>query len=240
LGGIASLDLCLGAALDPLDKDRAVTDDRRHRLVSAATRWSAASLVWATVVGATSLVAGLASSSVALVGFGANSMLDGSASAVLVWRFRHERMKTAEVNAVERRAAHVVGVAMIGVALYVGLSAISALAGHSEPEQSLVGIILTGASVCVFPVLARAKLRLAPPLGSRALRGDGVLSLAGAVLAAATLTDLILNAAFDWWWADAGVALSISTMLLIEGLRTFRFRGEEPLQAGASGPSEPA
>lgn len=201
--------------------------DEWHDLLLAATRWSALSLVWASLVGVAALVAGLAASSVALVGFGANSILDGSASAVLVWRFRHERLSTAEVNAVERRAATVVGSAMIAIGLYLGVSAISALAGHSEPDRSLVGTILTAASVCVFPVLARAKLHLAVPLGSAALRGDGVLSLAGAVLAAATLISLVLDAAFGWWWADAAAALLISAMLLTEGARTIRFRGEQ-------------
>ena len=204
-----------------------MTPEERHRLLSAAMHWSALSLAWAALVGATSLVAGLAVSSVALIGFGANSIIDGSASAVLVWRFRHERLSTAEVDAVERRAALVVGTAMSGVALYLIISAISALATHSVPDRSVVGIVLTAASVCMFPVLARAKLRLAAALQSRALRGDGVLSLAGAVLAAATLTSLVLDAAFDWWWADAVAALLISAMLLAEGMRTIRFRGEQ-------------
>ena len=196
-------------------------------MLLAATRWSAFSLAWASLVGVSSLLAGFAVSSVALVGFGANSILDGSASAVLVWRFRHERLSTAEVNAVERRAAMVVGTAMFGIGLYLVVSAISALSGHSEPERTLVGTLLTAASVCVFPVLARAKLRLAPLVQSNALRGDGVLSLAGAVLAAATLTSLVLDAAFGWWWADAVAALLISAMLIAEGSRTIRFRGEQ-------------
>ena len=204
-----------------------MTKDVRHGLLAAATRWSVLSLVWASLVGATALGAGLTVSSVALVGFGANSILDGSASAVLVWRFRHERLSTAEVDAVERRAALVVGTAMSGVALYLIVSAIDALATHSVPDRSLIGIVLTGASVCAIPVLARAKLRLAAPLQSRALRGDGVLSLAGAILAAATLTSLVLDAAFGWWWADAVGALLISAILLAEGMRTIRFRGEQ-------------
>jgi divalent metal cation (Fe/Co/Zn/Cd) transporter len=205
-----------------------MAQDEWHRLLSDATRWSAISMVWAGVVGAISLVAGLSVSSVALIGFGANSFLDGSASAVLVWRFRHEHLGTADATSVERRAVLAVGAAMVGVGLYLGVSAVSALATHSEPETSAVGIVLTGASVLVFPVLARAKLRLAAPLGSTALRGDGVLSLAGAVLAAATLTSLVLDAAFDWWWADAAAALLISAILLAEGSRTIGFRSEGP------------
>jgi divalent metal cation (Fe/Co/Zn/Cd) transporter len=83
-----------------------------------------------------------------------------------------------------------------------------------------VGIILTAASILVLPVLARGKLRLAAPLQSPGLRGDGVLSLAGAVLAAATLLSLALDAALDWWWADALAAVLIAAMLLTEGRRT--------------------
>jgi divalent metal cation (Fe/Co/Zn/Cd) transporter len=208
--------------------------DRWHDLLLAATRWSAISLAWASLVGVAALIAGFAASSVALVGFGANSILDGSASAVLVWRFRHERLSTAEVNAVERRAAQVVGAAMIAIGLYLSVSAIAALSGHSEPERTALGTVLTAASVCVFPVLARAKLRLAASLGSRALRGDGVLSLAGAVLAAATLAGLVLDSALGWWWADAAAALLIAAMLLAEGARTVRFRGETTERAGAA------
>lgn len=192
----------------------------RKDLLAAAMRWSVLSLVWAGVVGVASVIAGLAASSVALVGFGANSVLDGSASAVLVHRFRHEHLGRGEADAIERLAGFVVGAAMIAVALYLGVSSVSALATHSEPDRSGLGTALAAASVLVFPVLARAKLRLAAALGSTALRGDGVLSLAGAVLAGATLISLLLEATFDWWWADAVAALLIGAILLAEGSRT--------------------
>jgi divalent metal cation (Fe/Co/Zn/Cd) transporter len=197
----------------------------RRLLLSAAIYWSAISLGWATLVGLTSVIAGLAASSVALVGFGANSILDGSASAVLVVRFRHEHLGRGDADPVERRAGYAVGAAMIGVALYLTVSAIAALASHSEPETSAIGIAITTASVLVFPVLARAKLQLAGPLGSTALRGDGVLSLAGAILAGATLASLALDSAFGWWWADAVAALLIAAILLGEGTRTIRSAG---------------
>jgi divalent metal cation (Fe/Co/Zn/Cd) transporter len=196
-----------------------MTPGDRKGLLAAATLWSLLSLVWAGLVGAAAVTAGIAASSVALVGFGANSLLDGSASAILVWRFRHEHLG-GDADAVERRAGYVVGAAMAAVALYLTISAVSSLAGHSEPDRSGLGIALVAASVLVFPVLARAKLRLAAPLRSTALRGDGVLSLAGAILAAATLASLVLEAAFDWWWADAAAALLIASMLVVEGSRT--------------------
>jgi divalent metal cation (Fe/Co/Zn/Cd) transporter len=195
-----------------------VTPDRHH-LTSAAIVWCALSVAWAALAGTSSFVAGLAASSLALVAFGANSMLDGTASAVLVWRFGRER-SGGNVDAVERRAALAVGVVMSAVALYITGRAVSALVDHSGPEASSVGIVLSAASALVLPVLARAKLRLAAPLRSAGLRGDGVLSLAGAGLAATTLLSLVLDAALDWWWADSVAALLISGMLVVEGART--------------------
>ena len=102
----------------------------------------------------------------------------------------------------------------------MSISAIAALANHSTPDHPTVGLVLTAAFLVVLPVLARAKLRLAGALQSSALRGDGVLSLAGAALAAVTLASLALNSALGWWWSDAVAALLIATFLVREGSRT--------------------
>jgi hypothetical protein len=191
--------------------------EERVRLTTAAIRWSSLSVIWALTVGSASVAAGLASSSLALFGLGANSVLDGVASSFLVWRFRHERLGTAEVEAVERRAGLGVGVIMIAVALYLTGRSVSALVHQSSPEDSPAGIILAAGGAVVLPILAWAKLRLAVPLQSSALRGDGVLSLAGAVLAAATLLSLVLEASLGWWWSDPVAALLISAILVSEG-----------------------
>jgi divalent metal cation (Fe/Co/Zn/Cd) transporter len=197
------------------------TVEDRPRLALAAANWCAVTVAWATFAGVSSLVAGIASSSVALVAFGANSLLDATASAVLVWRFRHER-SGGDAYTVERRAAIAVGVVMTGVGLYLAARAISALTEHHGPESSPFGIALAAAAALVLPVLARVKLRLAAALDSPGLRGDGVLSLAGAVLATATLASLVLDAALDWWWTDSVAGLLIAGMLLLEGPRTVR------------------
>jgi divalent metal cation (Fe/Co/Zn/Cd) transporter len=135
------------------------------------------------------------------------------------WRFRHERAG-GDAHLAERRAATAVGVVMAAVGLYLAVRAIGALIDHAGPETTLVGVLLTGASAVVLPVLARAKLRLAKALKSPGLRGDGVLSLAGAVLATATVLSLLLDAALDWWWTDSVAALLIAATLLVEGPRT--------------------
>jgi divalent metal cation (Fe/Co/Zn/Cd) transporter len=179
--------------------------------------WCGLSVVWTVLAGATALIAGLVVGSVALIGFGADSIVDGSASAVLVWRFGAEKSGTINVDVVERRAARLVGGILVLIGVYLAVAAVVAMANHSHPEHTVVGVVLTAASVLVLPVLARAKLRLSNQLGSSALHGDGVLSLAGAALAAATLVSLLVESAFGWWWADAVAALLIAAILLREG-----------------------
>ena len=175
------------------------------------------SVGWAVLAGAIALTAGLAAASVALIGFGADSIVDGTASIVLVWRFRSERSGARHADSIERVAARAVGAILALIGIYLAIVAVADLAGHSHPDGTAVGVTLTAAGVLVLPVLARAKLRLATALDSSALHGDGVLSLAGAVLAAATLISLLANSAFGWWWADAVAGLFISATLLREG-----------------------
>jgi divalent metal cation (Fe/Co/Zn/Cd) transporter len=136
---------------------------------------------------------------------------------VLLWRFGAERSGAGHADAVERRAARLVGAILVLIGLYLTVAAVLALANHAQPESTGVGAALTAASVIVVPILARAKLRLAKQLDSSALHGDGVLSLAGAVLAAATLISLLVDSSFGWWWADAVAALLIAGTLLREG-----------------------
>jgi divalent metal cation (Fe/Co/Zn/Cd) transporter len=175
------------------------------------------SIAWAVVAGATALIAGLVVGSVALIGFGADSIVDGSASAVLIRRFGAEKAGIVDVDVVERRAARIVGGILLLIGVYLAAAAVVSLANRSHPEHTAVGVALTAASVLVLPVLARAKLRLSNQLGSSALHGDGVLTLAGAALAAATLISLLVESAFGWWWADAAAAALIAVTLLREG-----------------------
>jgi divalent metal cation (Fe/Co/Zn/Cd) transporter len=193
--------------------------DRSHRL-AGAVNWCGLSVAWAAIAGAAALIAGLVAGSVALIGFGADSIVDGTASAVLVWRFNAERSGASHADAVEQRAARLVGAILVLIGLYLAVAAVVSLANHSRPDSTAVGAVLTAASVLVLPVIAKAKLRLAKQLDSTALHGDGVLSLAGAALAAATLISLLLDSTFGWWRTDAIAALLIAATLLREGSLT--------------------
>ena len=200
----------------------------RSAELAAAIRWCAASVAWAALVGAAAIGAGLAAGSTALVGFGLNSLVDGGASVTLVWRFRQELRGLQSSHQVETRAARVVGALLALIALYLVVRASIALAEHSGPSASPLGITLSGASIAVLPVLGLNKLRLARSLGSQALRADGVLSAAGAALAAAALAGLALSTGLDLWWADSVAALLIALALVRESVLTLRSsRGSE-------------
>jgi divalent metal cation (Fe/Co/Zn/Cd) transporter len=108
--------------------------ERAHRL-DRAMWWWALSVGWAGIAGATALVAGLLSASVALIGFGADSIVDGTASTVLVWRFRSERSGASPADTVERIAAQLVGVILVLVGVYLVVAAIVNLANHTPPRK---------------------------------------------------------------------------------------------------------
>ena len=197
-----------------------MTAAKQTALLRQALFWSAASLGWALLVGGVSVVDGLIVDSTALVGFGLGSFADGAASATLIWRFRHELTGHPASVELERRAILVVGSLLAVIAAYLVIRAVIALAQHAAPEGSALAFGVTLSSLLVLPVLARAKLRLAGPVGSRALRADGVLSAAGAALALATVIGLVLSTGLGVWWADSAAALVIAVVLARESSLT--------------------
>ncbi len=196
-----------------------LTDSERPSLVRSALRLSYFTVVWNGVVGATALAIGLTTGSLALAGFALNALLDSSASAALVWRFRKERSDPVAAEDLERRAQTWVIAAMFAVAIYISFQAVRALINGAHPESSAFGLGIAAISMLVLPVLGVLKLRLAGHLGSPALRGDGVLTLAAAALAAITLIALLANSVLDWWWADPAAALLIAIALATEAAR---------------------
>jgi len=191
----------------------------REALLHRALRLSYVTIAWNGVAGATALVIAITTGSLALAGFALNALLDSSASVVLVWRFRHERQNPEAAERVERRAQALIGIAMVVIGAYIGVQAVRALVDGSHPETSAFGVLIAALSLLVLPLLGLRKLQVAAGLQSAALRGDAVLTLAAAALAAITLCALVASEAFGWWWADAVAALVIAAALALEGTR---------------------
>ncbi|MCC6224043.1 MAG: cation transporter [Thermoleophilia bacterium] len=189
---------------------------RRARLLS----WL--SLAWMTAEGAIALTAGVLAGSIALVGFGIDSVIEGLASVVIVWRFTGTRLHS---DRAERRAQHLVAIQFFLLAPYVAAEAIHKLVLGERPETSWLGIGLTVTSLVGMPLLGIAKRRLADELGSAATRGEGTQNLLCAYLAAAVLAGLLGNTLFGLWWLDPAAALAIAAIAAREGIETWRGRG---------------
>jgi len=191
----------------------------RAGLVQTALRLSYFTVGWNGVVGSAALVVAATTGSSALAGLALNALLDSSASGVLIWRFRYERRDPDAAERLEERAHTWITLAMLVVAAYVGLEGVAALVGPSHVDESALGLVLAALSLLVLPWLGRGKLRVASELRSPSLRGDGVLTIAAAALAAITLAALMANSALGWWWADPGAALVIAAALAVEAVR---------------------
>jgi len=199
-----------------IDRGRYEQLARRARLLS----WL--SLAWMTVEGAVAISAGLVASSIALVGFGLDSAIEGFASLVIVWRFTGSRMFSAVA---ETRAQKLVAIQFFLLAPYVGVESVRALIGGERPDETLVGIALAASSVVLMPLLGIAKQRIADEIGSAATKGEGRQNMLCAYLAAALLVGLIGNAAAGAWWLDPAVGLLIAGVAVKEGLEAWRGEG---------------
>jgi divalent metal cation (Fe/Co/Zn/Cd) transporter len=190
---------------------------RRSRLLIRLT------IGWNVAEGVIAVVAGAMAGSVSLVGFGLDSGIEVSAAVILAWRLGKEKRPGCMAD-VDRRATRLIAVSFAVLAVYVGVESTRDLIGHRAPEASLAGIVLAAVSLIVMPLLARAKRRLAPVLGSRAAASEANQTSLCALLSAVLLIGLGLNAFLSWWWADPTAGLVIATLAGIEALRTWRAR----------------
>ncbi|HEY8584980.1 MAG TPA: cation transporter [Capillimicrobium sp.] len=189
---------------------------RRARLLS----WL--SLGWMTVEGAVALVAGVLAGSVALVGFGLDSVVEGLASVIIIWRFTGARVFS---RAAEHRAQRLVAAQFFLLAPYIAFESVRHLVGGHHAEVSRLGIGLAVGSMIIMPALGIAKQRLADELASPATRGEGRQNMLCAYLAAALLVGLLANAAFGAWWLDPVVGLLIAGVAVKEGRDSWRGDG---------------
>ena len=200
----------------------AITRDRYAEVARRVRLLSWLSLGWMTVEGAVAIVAGAVASSIALVGFGLDSVIEGLASVVVIWRFTGHRVFS---HAAEQRAQRLVAAQFFLLAPYVALESSHALASGKHADASWPGIALAAASLVVMPMLGLAKQRLANEIGSAATRGEGRQNILCAYLAAALLLGLLGNALAGAWWLDPAVGLLIAGVAVREGLQAWRGEG---------------
>jgi divalent metal cation (Fe/Co/Zn/Cd) transporter len=210
---LPTVPVAASGGLDPAERDR---------LIGRAKALSWLSLAWMTVEGAVAITAALTAGSVALLGFGLDSVIEALSSAIVIWRFTGSRRLSEDA---EQRAQRLVAISFFLLAPYVAQDAIRTLIAADHPSISWVGIGLSISSLVLMPLLGRAKQSIGSQLDSGATAGEGAQNLLCAYLAAGVLAGLIVNAAFGWWWADPVIALAIAGLAVKEGRETWRGEG---------------
>ncbi len=192
-----------------------------------ATRLVLATIGYNLIEAAVALWSGYVAGSVALMGFGLDSVIECAAATLLLWRLRVEA-RGAEPEVIEEteRSVHrFVGITFVLLAAYVTLQAFWILVSRRPPEESTVGIILAAFSLMIMPLIAWGKIRAAREIGSAALTAEAKETLACSYLSLALLTGLVANSLAGWWWADPAAALIMVPWLIREGLEGIRGEG---------------
>ena len=208
--------------LEAAPRSPAITRERYARLARRVKLLSWLSLGWMTIEGAVAIAAGVVASSIALVGFGLDSAIEGLASAIIIWRFTGTRVFS---RVAEQRAQKLVAAQFFLLAPYVTFESLKTLIGAEHPDVSRVGIGLAIGSVILMPILAVAKQRLADQMGSAATAGEGRQNMLCAYLAGALLVGLLGNALVGAWWLDPVVGLVIAGVAVKEGAEAWRGEG---------------
>jgi divalent metal cation (Fe/Co/Zn/Cd) transporter len=194
----------------------------RDRLERRARMLAWGGIAYHFVEFAIAIGAGIAASSIALIGFGADSLIEALAGFVVLWLFSGARIGSEEA---ERRAQQLIAASFFVLAAYVTVESIRTLAGAHHPQASWVGIGLAAFTTLTMPLLARVKRRVGNQLGSAAAVKEASQTQLCAYLSVALLVGLVLNAAGGLWWADPLAALFIAGVAIKEGRESWRGEG---------------
>jgi divalent metal cation (Fe/Co/Zn/Cd) transporter len=197
-----------------------VPDGDRRRLGRRAQMLAGASVTYNVVEAVVAITAGLVAGSVALVGFGLDSVVEVSSGLIILWQFRHPLPQSREQTALRLMA-----LSFFALAAYVGVESIRSLATGAEPDSSPVGIGLALASLVIMPLLSWAQRRTGRALGSNAVVADSTQTLLCTYLSAVLLVGLVLNATLGWSWADPIAGLVIAALAVKEGRQAWRGEG---------------
>jgi divalent metal cation (Fe/Co/Zn/Cd) transporter len=197
-----------------------LTGDDRARLGRRAQLLAAASVTYNVVEAIIAITAGIVAGSVALVGFGLDSIVEVSSGLIILWQFRHRMPESRE-----RQALRLMAFSFFALAAYVTFESVRALLGDHNPDDSPVGIGLAIASLAIMPFLSWAQRRTGKALGSNAVVADSTQTLLCTYLSAVLLVGLLLNATLGWSWADPIAGLVIAAVAVKEGREALRGEG---------------
>jgi divalent metal cation (Fe/Co/Zn/Cd) transporter len=189
----------------------------KARLGRRAQLLASASVTYNVLEAVVAIAAGAVAGSIALVGFGLDSLVEVFSGLVILWQFGHRLPETRE-----RRALRLIGVSFFALALYVTLESVRALTSDARPDASPIGIALAATSLLVMPLLSWAQRRTGRALGSSSVVADSKQTLLCSYLSAVLLVGLVLNATVGWSWADPLAGLVIAAVALNEGVGAWR------------------
>ena len=190
-------------------------------------RWAwwltALTITWNSLEAIVAIGSGILAGSIALVGFGLDSVVEVSSAVVIVWRLSRQSSDHAANERAERVAVRLIALSFVAIALYVTYDSLTKLLGIGEqPEHSTVGLALVALSVVVMPTIAWAKRRVAAGLNSVALKADAAETQLCTYLSVVVLLGLAANSVFGWWWMDPFAGLVVAALALKEGWEAWR------------------
>ena len=192
-----------------------LTADVRASVIRRGRHLEYITIGWNSLEAVAAIGAGVLAGSIALVGFGFDSVIESLSGAILLWRL-------VAGDTREKLALRLVGISFLVLAAYISFDAIKSLILHEQSERSYLGIAIAALSLVVMPLLARSKRRVAAQINSRAMLADSKQTDICAYLSAILLGGLILNAVFGWWWSDSVAALIMIPIIVKEGVEGLR------------------
>lgn len=191
----------------------------RSQLLDKARRLEWMTVGWNVVEAVVAIAAAVAASSVALLGFGLDSVIESISGIVILWRIGAERRATADsvIDRAEDRARRGVAISLWLLAAFVAIEAVWSLTGGDEPSGSAIGVVLLVLSIVIMRWLGAAKRRVAAQLHSHAMEADAAQTDICWQLSVIALVGLGANAMLGWWWADPLAALAMAGLIAREG-----------------------
>jgi divalent metal cation (Fe/Co/Zn/Cd) transporter len=198
-----------------------IESEERSSLIKKGQRLEYFTIAYNSLEGIVAVLLGLVTGSIALVGFGFDSIIEVTSGLALLWRLRAD-IDEERRERVEAISLRIVGVCFLILAVYVSYDSINSLIRREAPEESLLGIILATTSLVVMPILVRAKRKVARGIRSQAMMADAKQTELCTYLSAILLGGLLLNAILGWWWADPVAALVMVPIIANEGIEALR------------------